>query len=99
MNLIIQHTVRDFDTWKQAFDEHEATRAKYGCLSHTLYRGGEGGNDVTAITSWESRERAEEFAKDPSLREAMERGGVVSEPRIQWVETVETRSYAASRAA
>ena len=99
MELIIQHTVRDFDTWKPAFDAHEPTRAKHGCLGHTVYRGGDGGNDVTVITSWESREGAEDFAKDPSLREAMERGGVVSEPRISWVESVETRSYAASRAA
>jgi len=99
MELIIQHTVRDFDAWKPVFDEHETVRARYGCLGHTIYRGGEGGNEVTAITSWESRERAEEFARDPSLREAMERGGVVSEPRIQWVEAFETRSYAASRAA
>ncbi len=99
MELIIQHTVRDFDEWKLAFDQHESTRAKYGCLGHTLYRGGESGNDVTAITSWESRERAEEFTRDPSLREAMERGGVVTEPRMQWVETVETVSYAAHKAA
>ena len=99
MELIIQHTVRDFDAWKSVFDEHEAVRAKYGCLGHTLYRGGEGGNEVTAITSWGSRERAEEFARDPSLREAMERGGVVTEPRIQWVEAFETRAYAADRAA
>ena len=99
MELIIQHTVRDFDAWKTFFDQHGPTRAKFGCTGHTLYRGGESGNDVTAITSWESRERAEEFAKDPSLREAMERGGVVGEPRMQWVETVETVSYAATKAA
>jgi heme-degrading monooxygenase HmoA len=99
MQLIIQHTVRDFDEWKRVFDEHEAVRARYGCQGHTLYRSGEGGNDVTAVTRWPSREDAERFASDPSLREAMERGGVVSEPRIAWAEEVETRSYAASRAA
>jgi quinol monooxygenase YgiN len=99
MELIIQHTVRDFDAWKIAFDRHESTRAKFGCLGHTLYRSGESGNDVTVITSWESRERAEEFARDPSLKEAMETGGVVGEPRVQWADTVETVSYAKTRAA
>jgi heme-degrading monooxygenase HmoA len=99
MELIIQHTVRDFDAWKSAFDEHEPVRARHGCLGHTLYRGGEGGNEVTAITSWESRDGAEAFAADPSLREAMERGGVVGEPRVQWVDAVETVAYSARRVA
>ncbi len=54
---------------------------------------------MTVITSWESRERAEEFTRDPSLQETMQHGGVVSEPRVQWVESVETVSYPARRAA
>jgi heme-degrading monooxygenase HmoA len=99
MELIIQHTVRDFDAWKSAFDEHEAVRAKYGCLGHTIYRGGENGNDVTVVTSWEALDGAQEFAKDPSLREAMERGGVVGEPRVQPVDAVETVAYSVHRAA
>ncbi len=99
MDLILQHTVRDFDAWKPVFDEHEAVRAKYGCLGHTIYRSKDDPNDVTIVTSWESRERAEEFTRDPSLREAMERGGVIGEPRITWVDSVETVPYAARRAA
>jgi hypothetical protein len=99
MELIIQHTVRDFDAWKSAFDEHEAVRAKYECLGHTIYRGGENGNDVTVITSWQSAERAEEFTRDPSLGEAMERGGVLGEPRVQRVDAVETVAYSLHHAA
>lgn len=99
MDLILQHTVRDFDAWKPVFDEHGPVRARYGCTGHTLYRSADSPNDVTVVLSWGSREQAEEFQRDPTLREAMERGGVISEPRMQWVETVETRSYSASKAA
>jgi quinol monooxygenase YgiN len=99
MDIILQHFVRDFDTWKPAFDEHESVRAKHGCLGHTVYRSEDDPNDVTVITSWPSRERAEEFLQDPSLREAMERGGVVSEPRVTWADRVETSAYAGRRAA
>ena len=99
MDIIVQHTVRDYDTWKPAFEEHEATRARYGCKGHTIYRDPDSPNDVTLLMSWESRERAEEFFKDPSLREAMEKGGVTTEPRRTWLEEDESRQYAASRAA
>jgi quinol monooxygenase YgiN len=99
MDIIVQHTVRDYDAWKPAFDEHEPTRARYGCTGHTIYRDPDRPNDVTILMSWESRERAEEFLKDPSLREAMEKGGVTTEPRTSWLEESDSRRYASSRAA
>ena len=99
MDIIVQHTVRDYDSWKPAFEEHESTRAKYGCTGYTIYRDADSPNDVTILMSWESRERAEEFFEDPSLREAMEKGGVTAEPRRTWLDEDETRTHAASRAA
>ncbi len=99
MFLVVQHTVRDYDAWKPVFDEHESVRAKYGAQGHTIYRDADKPNDVTIFNRFESRERAEEFARDPSLPEAMQRGGVIGEPRITWVEEAETASYAGRRAA
>ena len=37
--------------------------------------------------------------QDPSLKAAMEKGGVISEPRVTMFEEAETRRYSASRAA
>ena len=99
MDIIVQHTVRDYDAWKPAFDEHEATRAKYGCTGHTIYRDPDNRNDLTILTSWRSREDAQRFMDDPSLKAAMEKGGVTSEPRITLLEEADSRRYAASRAA
>jgi len=99
MILIVQHTVRDYDAWKPVFDEHEGVRVRYGCQGHTIYRDADDPNSLTLLFRYESRERADEFMRDPSLREAMERGGVISEPRVSWVEDAEAASYAARRAA
>jgi len=99
MFLIVQHTVRDYDAWKPFFDEHEPVRAKYGCTGHTIYRDSDKPNDLTILFHYESRERAEEFMKDPSLREAMDKGGVISEPRATWLDETETCTYSARRAA
>ena len=99
MKIIVQHTVRDYDAWKPAFDEHEPTRAKYGCKGHTIYRDPDDRNEVTVLTSWESREGAERFMQDPSLQTAMEKGGVISEPRVTLLKEAETCTYSARRAA
>ena len=91
--------MRDYEAWKPVFDEHESVRAKYGCHGHTIYRDADNPNDLTLFLKYESRERADEFMRDPSLAEAMQRGGVISEPRATWLEEAETSSYAGRRAA
>jgi heme-degrading monooxygenase HmoA len=93
MIIIVQHKVRDYETWKPVFDEHEATRRRHGATGHELYRSLEDPNETTVVTHFPSREQAEAFAADPSLKDAMERGGVVGEPRITWAAETETAEY------
>ena len=93
MIIIVQHTVRDYDAWKAVFDEHQAVRAGHGATGHELYRGLEDPNEITAVNHFPSKEQAEAFAADPSLKEAMELGGVISEPRITWAEKAESVDY------
>jgi len=99
MIIIVQHTVRDYDAWKPVFDEHQAVRTRHGATGHQLYRGADDPNEVTVLNYFPSREQAEAFAADPSLKEAMERGGVISEPRVSWVEEAETADYRQTKAA
>jgi len=98
MIIIVQHTVRDFDAWKAVFNEHEATRRRFGATGHELYRGFEDPNEVTVVSHFPSKEQAEAFAADPSLKEAMERGGVMSEPRITWAQEAGAADYKAKAA-
>ena len=99
MIIIVQHTVRDFEAWKQVFDEHEAVRRRHGATGHQLYRSADDPNEVTVVNQFPTREQAEAFATDPSLKVAMERGGVISEPRVTWASRREDVDYRASRAA
>jgi heme-degrading monooxygenase HmoA len=99
MDIIVQHTVRDYDAWKAVFDEHKAVRTRHGATGHLLFRGADDPNEVTVVNHFPSREQAEAFAADPSLKEAMERGGVVSEPRITWAQETEAVDYRQTKAA
>jgi quinol monooxygenase YgiN len=98
MIVIVQHKVRDYDAWKSVFDEHQAVRTRHGATGHELYRGLEDPNELTIVNQFPSKEQAEAFAADPSLKEAMERGGVVSEPRITWAQETEAVDYKAKAA-
>jgi hypothetical protein len=98
MIIIVQHKVRDYDTWKPVFDEHEAIRRRYGATGHELYRSVDDPNELTVVNHFPSKEQAEAFAADPSLRVAMERGGVIGEPRITWARETEVTDYKAKAA-
>jgi hypothetical protein len=94
MIILVQHHVRDFDAWKTVFDEHEEIRRNHESLGHSVFRGGEDGNTVTIMSHYADRAHAEAFAADPSLHEAMARGGVDSEPTVSFLDEVETLDYA-----
>ena len=98
MIVMVQHKVRDYDAWKSVFDEHQAVRTRHGATGHELYRGLEDPNEVTVVNQFPSLEQAQAFAADPSLREAMERGGVISEPRLTWAQETEALDYKAKAA-
>jgi heme-degrading monooxygenase HmoA len=99
MIIIVQHKVRDYDAWKVVFDEHQAVRTRHGATGHLLYQGADDPNEVTVLNRFPSRAQAEAFAADPSLKEAMERGGVISEPRVTWLRETEDVDYRQSKAA
>jgi heme-degrading monooxygenase HmoA len=98
MVVIVQHRVRDYDAWKAVFDEHGDVRRRHGATGHELYRGLDDSNEVTVVNHFPSREAGEAFAADPSLKEAMEKGGVVSEPRITWASEADAADYKAKAA-
>ena len=98
MILIVQHRVRDYDTWKPVFDEHGDVRRSHGATGHEIYRGLDDPNDITIVNRFPSRGQAEAFTRDPSLKEAMDRAGVISEPRFTWAREAETVDYKAKAA-
>ena len=67
MNLVVQHTVKDYDAWKSVFDEHESVRAKHGATGHTVYRDADDPNSVTSFIRFETREGAEAFRAPDAL--------------------------------
>ena len=99
ISVIVQHEVSDYDTWKAVFDEHGTVRKQHGSTGYELYRSLDNPNDLTIVNHFPSREQGEAFAADPSLPEAMQRGGVIGQPRVSFVGEPEIVDYRQSKAA
>ena len=77
--LAVHQSVQDFDSWITEFDGHEPVRRSHGATGHRVLRNG---NDVLVLIEFPDAAGAQSFGADPSLREAMDRGGVVGAPDI-----------------
>lgn len=84
--VAVRHRVTDFETWLVTYKEHGAVRDQLGCTGDEILRDEQDPNEVLVLTHWPSAAAAHQFVSDPSLPEAMQKAGVISEPRIELYE-------------
>ncbi len=77
--IAVRHSVSDFDTWKTAFDGHEASRRSHGATGHRVLRDG---NDLLVLVDFPDAASAQAFQSDPALATAMRNGGVQGAPEV-----------------
>lgn len=85
VTLYVQHQVRDFNTWKKAFDAHSATRQASGQLSEKIYQDEKDQNNVVVLFDWQSIEQAQQFGQSQDLQRAMKEASVVNQPTIKYL--------------
>ena len=87
---IVRHTVADYSKWKTVFDENGATRKSFGSKGAQILRGADNPNELCVLIEWDNVQNAQSFAESDSLREAMDRAGVLSTPEILYFDGSET---------
>jgi hypothetical protein len=83
--MIVTHKVSDFEKWKASYDEHDSMRLVHGIHNYVIGRGVEDPNMVLVAVKADDIEKAKAFAKDPSLKKAMQKGGVTGAPTISFL--------------
>lgn len=91
--VIVQHRVADYDRWLPVFTEHEAVRRQHGATGHSVNREVADPNSVVIGNDFASLDGARAFSQDPSLPEAMARGGVEGHPQVWIVEEADAAQY------
>ena len=90
--VMVKHRVRDYAKWKTSYDEHDSLRLANGMHSYVIGRSLEDSNMLLVALKADDMARAKAFLKDPSLKAAMQKGGVTGNPvpvlaNIVWQDT------------
>ena len=86
--MAIKHQVQDYDAWKSVYDSYPPTAD--GALFARVNRAVGDPNTVLVVAGFDSAEDARAFQTDPTLKEKMQSAGIVSVPRFEIYEQVET---------
>jgi hypothetical protein len=90
---IVQHRVADYDSWITVFNDHEAVRRAHGATGHSISREAADPSSIVIVNEFATLAGAQAFAQDPSLPEAMAKGGVLGHPVVFLVDDLETAAY------
>ncbi len=80
----ISHEVKDFDTWKEAFDKDEGRRSEAGLTLAGMATDSENSNVVYIMFATDDLEAVKGMLENPDIKKVMEEAGVVSEPTVQF---------------
>jgi hypothetical protein len=86
--MIARHKVSNYAKWKDSYEAHDSLRVANGLHSYVIGRGVEDSNTVMVAVKADDMAKAKAFAKDPSLKQAMQKGGVVGTPSFRFTTVV-----------
>jgi hypothetical protein len=83
--VIITHKIANYATWLMAYEGHDTARLASGLHNFVIGRGLMDSNMVLVALNSDDSAKAKAFAKNPSLKKAMKKGGVIGVPTISFV--------------
>jgi hypothetical protein len=91
----IEHPIRDFNTWKAAFDRDPAHREASGVRRYQIYRPIDDPDYIAVDLEFDDQARAEAFkaALEEVWRSPQARPALGGSPRVRIVDVVEERAY------
>jgi heme-degrading monooxygenase HmoA len=83
---LVLHKVADYEEWRKVYDSVAALQSREGVTQQSVHRMADDPNTVLVLHYFDSVDAARAFFANPELRDAMQRGGVQGEPRIEFFE-------------
>jgi hypothetical protein len=85
IRMVIVHGVKDYGTWRRAYNGFDKERRKLGVKGHAVYRNAAKPKEITVMHDFATLTQAKSFAKSKRLREVMKDAGVRTKPDIWFV--------------
>ncbi len=84
--LVIRHKVKDFATWKKAYDAHAGARASGGLGKGRVTRSLDDPSEIVLMFDISDLDKARAFVASEDLRSAMQGAGVIDKPAVFFVD-------------
>ncbi len=82
------HKVRDFDTWKPVFDNHEEVRLNAGMKLVNLFNSADDRNEVHWLFEVDSLDKMTELMLSDEMKQIQIEAGVLDEPHYHILKDV-----------
>lgn len=92
--IMIQHKVKNFEKWQEAYLANDSLRKAYQISPWMVGRIIKDSNMVFVVDKMEDLTKAESFSKLPGLKKAMKMGGVTGEPGFSYAEIIRNNDSA-----
>lgn len=83
--VVVTQKVRNYAKWKIVYDGDDSARLASGAHNYVIGRGVQDSNMVLVALKIDDTAKAKAFAKDPRLKMAMKKGGVIGAAAISFV--------------
>ncbi|GAC1591718.1 MAG: hypothetical protein NVS3B19_12920 [Ginsengibacter sp.] len=80
--MIVWHKVGNFEKWLTSFEANDSMKMAAGIHNYVIGRSEEDSNLILVATKADDAAHAKAFAKDPHLKAAMQKSGVIGAPSI-----------------
>jgi hypothetical protein len=86
-NLTVHLKVKDYATWRTAYDGRETSRVSAGITNGRVFRRAEDPNDVVILQDVADVAKARTWLASDEIKAAMEKSGVVGSPNVRFAAT------------
>jgi hypothetical protein len=83
---VVLHRVADFAAWRQVYDSVADMQKAGGVTGEAVFRMAGDPDNVLVIHHFDTLDQAQAFFANADLGAAMQRAGVVGQPRIEFYE-------------
>jgi hypothetical protein len=86
--VVVRHKVADFAKWQSSYDAHDSMRLANGIHNYVIGRSLADSNMILVALKADDLVKARAFTKDPSLKTAMQKGGVTGPANILFMTAI-----------
>ena len=80
--------LKDYATWKSAYDERAALRKANGSKESIVMRNADDPNQVVVLIEWDL-EKAKNYVKSGDLKDYLTEAGIIGQPEFFYLEEIE----------